>query len=184
MTFLLALACARPDGGLAVPTQGQPYAKVHRAWTQELVLDHDFELDLVVRASLLSTELRAAQADALADARLEDAAERAARHADHVQDAANAWVVVFAAHSPHEDARRFGTDADDPWQVTLYADGRELVPLGVDRIRSPTADQVALYPQLDRWSELWEARFEPVDARELELQVAEPHGRGELSWNL
>ncbi len=67
MSLLLALACARPDGGLAAPTRGQPYAKVHHAWTRELVLDHDFELDLVVRASLLTPELRAELAQQLQD---------------------------------------------------------------------------------------------------------------------
>ena len=184
MTLLLALACARPDGGLAAPTRGQPYAKVHRAWTRELVLDHDFELDLVVRASLLSGELRTAQADALADARLEGARERAARHEAHRTDAATAWVVVFSAHSPHEEARRFGLDADDPWQLRLVADGTDVPAVGVERIRNPSADEVVLYPQLDRWSELWEARFEAVPASELVLQVAGPHGRGEVSWAL
>jgi len=179
----LALACARPDGGLAPPTRGVEYAKVHRAWTQELMLDHDFELDLVVRASLLSDDLRRAQADALADARLESETARLARHEAWQADR-GAWVVVFAAHSPHEDARRFGLDDDDPWQLRLLADGQVVEGVGVDRVRKPSADQVVMYPQLDRWSTLWEARFVRAAATELSLQVVGPHGRGELTWDL
>lgn len=161
-----------------------PYREVHQDWTRELRLTHSFELDLLLRATLLHTPVLEAQASYLSAARLEDT-ERASRRLLASLEEGAEYVVVFASYSPKDDARGFDGDDSEAWTLQLSVDGRPQPFVSAERIRQPDAELLALYPQHNRWSELWVARFERVDeGRELRLTVAGVHGRGALVWVL
>jgi len=178
LTLLLAVGCARP-GDIAAP-----YRAAHHSLTQELRLAHDFELDLLLVATLLTSPLVEAQAGYLSAARMELPADVADRLERAREQAAAEHVVVFAAYSPRDTAHAFAVDNSGDWQVQLSVDGAPQAPLSLEKIRRPDADLHALYPQLDRWSDLWVARFERGDeAGEVALTIAGVHGRGVLRWS-
>ncbi len=177
LALLFAPGCAARSPDLAAP-----YREVHQDWTQELRLSHSFELDLLLRATLLSPPLLEAQADYLAAARLSDR-ERAAEALPISPTDPGEYVVVFASYSPVDEARGFSGDGGEAWTLHLDVDGSPQPLLSVEELRHPSAELLALYPQRDRWSSLWIARFERLDeGREIRLTVSGVYGRGSVRW--
>ncbi len=177
LTLLLAPGCAARSADIAAP-----YLEVHQDWTQELRLSHSFELDLLLRATLLSSPLLNAQVDYLSAARLSDR-ERAAEALPVSPTDPSEYVVVFASYSPIDEARGFSGDGSEAWTLQLDVDGALQPLLSVEELRRPSAELLALYPQRDRWSSLWIARFERLDeGREIRLTVSGVYGRGSVIW--
>ncbi len=166
--------------------QAGPAQRYRRAWkqnTRKLVVYREFGTALFLRATLLEPEFRAALADErhrlLGEADAGDAAFRA----QMADDGAAYHEVVFAADSGHDEDPRFGNN-DARWNLRLVVDGTDAPLVAVEHIRRPTPVHRGLYPQLDRWSELWIARFERVAPRPADVLLAlgSGYGNGEVRW--
>lgn len=184
---LSALAgCAHPVEPTGVPAPEPPYAALHAAATRDLQLIVNLETRLMMHATLVDEQLAQAQALEISRARLEAPAVWQARADAAQREAAAAWTVVFSADVPRAPAdESFAPDDTAAWTLHLFADGHEVPAISVEQIDDPQPEHVLLYPQLNRWSSLWIARFaRDGDARELRLQVGGPKGQGELAWTL
>ncbi|MCB9763097.1 MAG: hypothetical protein H6739_25070 [Alphaproteobacteria bacterium] len=179
LLLLLALGChpVAPPPGLPAPSD---YAREHQAATREIRVIRDLETRLLMRATLLNEDLVDAQALTLAYALGATPQEHEALRADLLAELEAYRVVVFAADSPRED---FSLDDDAGWRVRLLADE---VPLeGVELTKQdPDAPAIALlYPQINRWSVVYRARFaRDAGADTLRLVVAGPLGQGQAEW--
>jgi hypothetical protein len=126
-------------------------------WTREMVIYEAFSTALILRGTYLHHDLRAA----LADERRSRLGLTAEDHADFVrqmaEDDAIYHEVVFSADSGMAAARDFGTE--DGWHIRLTADGVDQPLVTVFRERRPNPLQIALYTHMNRWSDLWIARF-------------------------
>jgi hypothetical protein len=173
---------------LVLSTAAGPGRRVyHQAWqadTRELRLYHGFGTALLLSGTLLTPDFR--KDLAVERARLLDspAADVAAFAQQMTTDGAAWHEVVFAAESPMQDEPlQFGT-TDEDWQVRLTADGTPEKLVAVQQVDHPSALHAALYPQLDRWSTLWIARFERsvADPDTVVFEVASGYGHGQLVW--
>ena len=184
LALLMGCRLGLPDPLIDQPTVVYEFA--HERWTRELHIVRQFETQVIVKATLITPDLAQAQALTISRSRFEDEATYAARLQTAQQQADEEWVVVFAANAPPPRyADSFALDDSADWQLHLEADGRRVEPLELERVWEPSADESILYPQLDRWSKLWRARFEkPADADEVDLLVVGPYGNGKITWNL
>lgn len=183
MLLLLAACTARlPD-----PLPDQPhvdYAREHKAWTRELQLVVDLETRLMLEATLLTPELAEAQALTLARARMDEPTVYEARRKELLDRSEAAWSLVLTTTGTEQSDDTLSIDGSQDWTVLMEADGRRLTPLSLEEVREPTADDVLLYPQADRWARMWQITFEREIATELVLIVAGPRGNGSLTWEL
>ena len=184
MLFGAIAACTHPVEPMGLPTAKLPYDQLHESATRDLQLVVDLETRLLMHATLVDEELAAAQALELSRARLEVPEEWHARSQVAEEEAASSWTIVFSADVPrYPKDERFAADGSAPWTLHLWVDGHPADPISVEAIKAPTADDLMLYPQLNRWSSLWVARFaRDGDADELRLQIGGPRGQGELVW--
>lgn len=180
----LSLACATtlPD-----PLPNEPrvvYEFAHERWTRDLHIVSQFETQVVVKATLVTDELAEAQALTISRARFEDSETYQRRYQTGQDLAEDYWTVVFTANAPPPHrADSFALDDTADWQIHLEADGARTTPVELERIWEPTADQVMLYTQHDRWSKMWSARFErTADADRVEMLVVGPYGNGKIHW--
>lgn len=170
--------------GLTGAAPRRTYERAHRAQTRKLVLYFEGSTALLLRATLLTPEFR----EVLATERKRLVDPTAANHAEYVArmaaDAAAFHEVVFAADSAIDNADRFGP-ADDAWQLRLSADGTDEPVVAVSRVANPTPLHSALYTQVDKWGELWIARFERTVAtpRRVVLHTGSGYGHGEVVWD-
>jgi hypothetical protein len=182
----VALACVahQPVSSRDVERPRPAYADVHRRATKELRLYDHFDTELVLRATLVTDEVRDAGAFELAYRGAMTRAEADAFVAGARADAAGRWQVVFASMRAHDDARQFGTADDAPWRVRLQVGGAPCAPVSVHEIVEPTVAQRVLYPQSNDWADLWTAWFETDcgSAGEVTFSVAGPRASGELRW--
>ncbi len=162
------------------------YTRTLDTHTRKLVLYQEFATALILRATLLTEDFRAALADERRRLLGAHPEEHAAFLAQMHDDVARWHEVVFSAESPSLGAvPTFGTP-DDTWAVRLIADGA-LQPLaGVERLRAPTPLQDALYPHRTRWATLWVARFERAapEPAEVVFEVGGGLGRGAVTWSV
>ena len=137
----------------------------------------------MMRATLLTVPMRSAMVAERTRLLKAPEADEARFVASMSQAAEGVVEVIFAADSSLERHPLFGV-ADDRWTIRAMADGAELVFQSAERIDDPTPLQVTLFPQLNRWSELWIVRFEQpaVRASTLTLTVASGFGNGEAVW--
>ena len=90
--------------------------------------------------------------------------------------------MVFAADDP-SGREAFTFEDEGAWSLHLYADGALMQGLSVEQLDEDDPDLALLYPELNRWSSIWEARFERGgDARRLSLDVASARGQGAITW--
>jgi hypothetical protein len=186
MNFVWILACVAHQ---AVATRGvdepdPPYGKVHDRETRELRLYGQLETELVLRATLLTADVRRAGALDLAYRGAMTAPEAEAFVARAEAEAADHWEVVFTSMRGHKDARDFGVTENDPWRVRLQVGDTICTPIAVERIGKPSAAQRVLYPQVSDWSDLWTARFQKDcgTAGPVTFSVAGPRASGEVRW--
>lgn len=160
-----------------------PYEAAHRDATRRILVYRQGSTALLMRATLVSPALQ--EAMVLERTRLLGSTPQAEQTFRETLTEALSDVVevVFAADSALERRPRFGR-GDDRWAVHLYADGVDLPLQTVERVDKPTPLQASLYPQWNRWSELWVARFEPpaVPASTLRWTVGSGFGHGEATW--
>ncbi len=153
-------------------------------WTRELVVYEQFSTALILRGTYLDGQVRAR----IADERRRRLGLTQAEHAEFLrvmqEDDAIYHEVVFSADSSLPNGRVFGTE--DGWHVRLTADGAPEALVTVFREIKPNPLQRALYVHLNRWSDLWVARFAKTNpsARVIELQVGSGYGVGSLRWDL
>ncbi len=171
VTALALVAAARKD-----------YTAAFDAHTRELKIYNGFSTALILRATYLDGDLRAAMATErgrLLQATPTEHQEFVSRMAS---DDAIYHEVVFSADSGMPDAREFGTE--EGWLVRLFADGVEQELVTTYRIRDPNPLHRALYVHISRWSDLWIARFAKSgdDPDVLELQVGSGYGNGAVRW--
>jgi hypothetical protein len=182
----LVLACVahQPVATRQIEPPDPPYAKVHRRETRELRLYESFDTELVLRATLVTDEVRQSGAAELAYRGAMTRAEADAFVARAQTQGAGTWEVVFASMRAHDDARDFGIGDGDPWRVRLQVNGTACTPVAVERIGEPTVAQRVLYPQTNEWSDLWAARFEDTCGRSgtVTFSVAGPRASGEVHW--
>jgi hypothetical protein len=183
----LVAACVahQPVGTRSMDLPDPPYEKVHDRATRELRLYQHFDTQLVVWATLLTEDVRTAGARDLAYRGAMEAAEAEALVARSVAEGTGAWEVIFAAMWSHDEAKDFGSSADDPWHVRLLVDERACTPTNVEPIVRPTAAERVLYSQVNDWSDLWRARFDQDcgSTGDVVFSVAGPYASGEVSWS-
>lgn len=175
------LACAVLS--VAAKSTRRAYVKIHDAHTEHLVVYYGFATALNLRGTLLTAKMRAAmkaERTRLMNPTVDNAADYAARMD---RDLAGYHEVVFSADSGIDNADRFGT-TDGQWNVRLAADGVEQPLVALEPIRRPTPVHHALFPHLNKWSDLWIARFERVTDRPAELQflVGSGYGNGSVTF--
>ena len=152
-----------------------------RAWreaTRELRLYDRLETRLILRATLHTDAYVRAQ-DALLG--LLQSASPWANPGD-----APEWQVVFAAYVPPPSrADDFAFEPGASWTVQLLADGQPLPPVSLDSSRERSDLQILLYPQLNRWSRVYDARFaRSGQPSTLTMVVSGALGQGELTWEM
>ena len=151
------------------------------AWrdaTEELRLYDRLETRLILRATLHTDDYVRAQ-DALLG--LLQAPSPWAAAGDTPE-----WQVVFAAYVPPPSrADDFAFEPGATWTVQLLADGQALPPISLDSSRDRSELQVLLYPQLNRWSRVYDARFaRSGQPATLKMVVSGALGQGELTWEM
>lgn len=180
--LLLLLGCAPLPPPQGLP-QADNYATAHAEATVELRIVQHFETRLLMRATLIDEDVARAQALALAHAHRDNASAYDARLIEITENARASWGVVFAADDP-AGREAFSLDEEQGWSLHLYEDGAPLEGLSLEKLDEDDTDLALLYPQLNRWSTLWEARFERRgDGRQLTLDVASARGQGAITWD-
>lgn len=174
LTLGLVAAAYTPETRAALDTQS-------RAWreaTEELRLYDRLETRLILRATLHTDDYQRAQ-DALLGL-LQTASPWAA------PGDAPEWQVVFAAYVPPPSrADDFAVEPGATWTLQLLADGQPTAPISLTSSRERTELQVLLYPQLNRWSRVYDARFaRQGQPSTLTMVVSGALGQGELTWEL
>ncbi|MBK9365500.1 MAG: hypothetical protein IPN01_04135 [Deltaproteobacteria bacterium] len=96
------------------------------------------------------------------------------------------WQVVFAAYVPPPSrADDFDFEPGATWTFQLLADGQPLGPISLASYRERSDLQVLLYPQLNRWSRVYDARFARFgQPSTLTMVVSGALGQGELRWEM
>jgi hypothetical protein len=96
------------------------------------------------------------------------------------------WQVVFAAYVPPPSrADDFDVEPGATWTVQLLADGQPLGPVSLASYRERSELQILLYPQLNRWSRVYDARFDRSgQPSTLTMVVSGALGQGELRWEI
>ncbi|MCK6522401.1 hypothetical protein L6R49_13295 [Myxococcota bacterium] len=152
-----------------------------RAWreaTEELRLYDRLETRLILRATLHTDDYVRAQSTLL------DLLQTPSPWAPAGEAAE--WQVVFAAYVPPPSrADDFDVVPGATWTLQLLADGQPLTPISLESSRERSDLQILLYPQLNRWSRVYDARFARQGApSKLTMVVSGALGQGELTWEL
>ncbi|MCK6514701.1 hypothetical protein L6R46_06570 [Myxococcota bacterium] len=182
---LRALAAALASLGLIAaafsPETRAALDEQSRAWreaTKELRLYDRLETRLILRATLHTDEYVRAQ-DALLG--LLQSTSPWEPWGDSPE-----WQVVFAAYVPPPSrADDFDFEPGATWTFQLLADGQPLGPVSLASYRERSELQVLLYPQLNRWSRVYDARFDRFgQPSTLTMVVSGALGQGELRWEM
>lgn len=161
------------------------YLKDLGTWTEEVRRYKGFATALILRATYLSEDMRGHLAEErrrLVNPSPEDHEAFVARMAS---DHAGYHDIVFSAMTPMPGARRFG-EADTGWVIWLEADGKREELVSVEWIRRPSPLHRELYAHLNRWSELWIARFERTveSPDEVVLHVGSGYAKADVTWTI
>ncbi len=89
--------------------------------------------------------------------------------------------IVFTADSRLDHDLNFTGNED--WIVSAWGDGAPLPLVDCVPVDKPDPLQRALFPQIDRWADLWIARFETsTTPASLRVTIASGLGAVEASW--
>ena len=153
--------------------------------TRKLVIYRGFQTALMMRATYLDGQTR----ETIAEERkrlLQPADDNHMRFVDRMSSDNRLYhEVVFAADSGLEDDTATFGDTDASWMIRFFADGREEPLVTVEKVRRPTPLHKAIYPHLNRWSDLWIARFERTvtDPSRVSFSVGSGWGHGKVEWS-
>jgi hypothetical protein len=174
LTLGLLGAAFAPETRAALDDQSDAW----QAATEELRLYDRLETRLILRATLHTDDFVRAQDDLLG--LLQTASPWPA-----AGDAPE-WQVVFAAYVPPPSrADDFAFEPGATWTVQLLADGQPLTPISLESSRERSELQILLYPQLNRWSRVYDARFaRSGQPSTLTMVVSGALGQGELRWEM
>lgn len=160
------------------------YMKAYQQHTEKVTIYDGFGTALRSWGTYVTPSMRDAMASErqrLLDPTDADHARFEALMAD--DDAEYHEVVFTAGHSMVSGRLRFG-EQDDGWRIRLEVDGEPEELVTVFKVRKPHALQIALYPQVSEYNELWFARFRKTRQAtdKVELHFGSGHGHGSLVW--
>lgn len=153
------------------------YERAVAARTDELKLYDGWYTALLLRGTLLTPELRAAQSARIAH--LTDGAARGPEAGAELE----LWLSA-STQFPAELA--LAADGSTPWTIGLYADGRACAaPTELVEIKKPSEQDRTLYPHITSWDRVFRVRWAPDACGGADPDALRVHGRrgkGELSW--
>ncbi len=177
MIWLLACAAHQPMDGESV----RGYAQELATWTREERRYNGVETVLLMRATLDSPNwVRSREAQRAWLLQLpEDVAREAQLRAE--EDAEKSWNFTLAV-TTDSDRRPTLSGDSPPWMIRLQVDEHPCTLVSLKE-REPTELDVALYPWISSWLNIWEVSF----ARDCgegvpELQVFGPKAGAALHW--
>jgi hypothetical protein len=177
MIWLLACATHQPMEGAAV----RGYERELAAWTREERRYNGVETVLLVRATLDSPEWVRLREEQRAWLLQIPEKERGEAEQKAVEEAESQWRFTLAV-TTDRDRRPTLSTATPPWLVRLTVGDRPCTLRSMQE-REPTELDIALYPWISPWLNIWELSFDrDCGQGSPRLQVVGPTAAAALVW--
>lgn len=183
LSFLFMLAGCREHRAVQFlwPELDDPYIAVTREWTRTGSVYSGIETELLVNATLKSSQWQEAYIQKKADLYSLTRKEQDDLLSNMARSSQRETEIFLSLFSPKPEQARIRFN-DPLWSIFIQDQDNKIYPLEIRPVRKPLATLSTFYPYVRPWRQNYVLRFPVASGDSLVMIMTGPLGRVELAW--